>query len=734
MTEWKDIWQRLAEGNHVVVLGAERWVPPDPRLLQLIVVDCDLSAGPGSTLDQARRRVEALVNDQPQALLSSALAHARWKVRQRLLNEAPGALELDMHRETLSRARTTDPPTALVLRAVNNADALSLERLRALFADPLGMPLPVLLCFDEPPQDGEARALWDTLERLGSKAVVPALPATAARPAQSSVLRDLPDETKTVLRAAATLGAGFESAVVAALLGQSELQVLAELQRALDRGVPLEDRGEGRFWLGDELARELRAQTLPSLTRAWHAALADLFAGGPAFEQPHDSRATEPHAPDVTVKAKPVPSRAGTESSKALEPEQIFDVTTEGAPELVDNEQDWARALSALTPEPSMARPAAQHRPPTLQRDSLKRVDDARAASHAEAAGDLQRAVESYLRGAERAASAGAHELALKYADMAQKQLAQLPKSELTELFGVAIALLMARSRWLSLGNSDATTLEAALEPLERARPALANSADGPWLGQFASLYASICYDIGSPEALERALRELTQAGKRLLQSNQPLLAAELLNDEAAIWVRIGDPVRAHHLLNRSREVFGRVVSSHPSAVRELAETEHLLARLMLSARARPGRERDALRLGIEHALSSEDGYQSLGDKLQLARVWETLGRLEAALNNLDRASHYLSKARNTQIQLGDGMGLARSSAALAQVFTQLGDHERALQQLGESVHLNLQKGSLAGLGFNLEALKDLTPSLPSAFRPRAEALMAKIAEVCGSR
>src|SRR5690606_28520005 len=191
------------------------------------------------------------------------------------------------------------------------------------------------------------------------------------------------------------------------------------------------------------------------------------------------------------------------------------------------------------------------------------------------------------------------------------------------------------------------------------------------------------------------------------------LLAAELLNDEAAVWVRIGDFVRAHHLLSRSREVFSKLVGSHPSALRELAETEHLVARLMLHALPRAGRERDALRLGVEHALSAEEGYLGLGDRSQVARVHETLGRLEAKQQNLDAATHYLSEARRAQLELGDAVGLARSTAALSQVFAEAGDARAALEQLKDSIELNITKGSVAGLRFNLEGLEQLVPGLP---------------------
>jgi hypothetical protein len=59
--------------------------------------------------------------------------------------------------------------------------------------------------------------------------------------------------------------------------------------------------------------------------------------------------------------------------------------------------------------------------------------------------------------------------------------------------------------------------------------------------------------------------------------------AARLLNDQAAIYVSLGDPVRATHLLERPRELFEGRLRSHADdvmAVEELAETHHLLARL----------------------------------------------------------------------------------------------------------------------------------------------------------
>lgn len=740
MTEWRDVWDRLARGEHAVTLGAVRLVPPEPQQLRTVVVDCDLLSGDGECLEEARRQIDTLALDESQALLGSALAQVRWHVRRRLLGEPSGDGGIDRYRDVFRRVRDTHPPTAIVFRSVDRADPTSMARIRAMLSAPLGIPVGVLFCFDEAPL-GEGRALLETLQRLGYHAVRPGTAeeprgATQDSPAMTTArvepARSLPDVTKVVLRAAATMGELFESDVVATLLGMREIDVLVELQRARDLGVQLEDRGSGRFRLEGGLVRALRRETLPSLARAWHRQLADLFGGQPqragvASARHEVQEVAAPERSAATPERAPLVARSYDERGGPVVPlEHIFDAAPPAGHDRVDDEKDWERTLAALTER--AARPDRLPEPARTSAAPLAdaRADEVRAATHAEAVGDSYAAAENYLRAAERAASHGAHELALEYTERAHKHAGRLPVDERTAGVRVKSLLLTARSRWLSFGQGDATTLEAALESLEACRPLL-GECRADLLAEFASLYASICYDIGSAAALERALGELTQAVKALLTREEPLLAAQLLNDEAAVWVRIGDPIRAHHLLDRSRTIFSGAVASHPAAVRELAETEHLMARLLLSARARAGRERDALRLGIEHALSAQEGYAGLRDRGQLARVWETLGRLEAALAHTERAAQYLERAQQSQVELDDVPGLARSTAALAEVFAAQGQHGQALDQLEMSMELNLQKESAAGLGFNLESLKRLRESLPDNLQQRAQVLEARL-------
>src|SRR5262249_33883730 len=95
----------------------------------------------------------------------------------------------------------------------------------------------------------------------------------------------------------------------------------------------------------------------------------------------------------------------------------------------------------------------------------------------------------------------------------------------------------------------------------------------------------------------------------------------------------------------------------------------HLFARIPLHVEARPGREGDALSMGLDHAIAAERAYRRMGDEREVARVWETMGRLELRKGRLDRAAQRLTSAAAVQQQMGDLIGLARSTAALSEVL-----------------------------------------------------------------
>jgi hypothetical protein len=282
--------------------------------------------------------------------------------------------------------------------------------------------------------------------------------------------------------------------------------------------------------------------------------------------------------------------------------------------------------------------------------------------------------------------------------------------------------LVIGRCRWLMSGTEPAS-LDGALDALERARERAATEHQPALQAEIASMIANVCYDMGTPAALERALVEITRGSELWLDAGHPLDAARLLNDEAAIWVKRGNSVRANQLLLRSREVFERLARTHPVARLELLETEHLLARLMLHSVAPSGRNDDVARVGIEHALAAEAGYRDLNSRRELGRVWETLGRLELRIGRLDEATDWLERALRLQREIGDAIGSARTSAALSEVFAAAQDFPRALARLAESVALNSEKGVAAGLQYNLASLRRLEAILPSALVDQAGAL-----------
>jgi tetratricopeptide (TPR) repeat protein len=206
-----------------------------------------------------------------------------------------------------------------------------------------------------------------------------------------------------------------------------------------------------------------------------------------------------------------------------------------------------------------------------------------------------------------------------------------------------------------------------------------------------------------------------------------------LLNDQAAVYVRLGDPVRATHLLEQSRQLFeGRLRTNADDvvALEELAETHHLLARLPMHASIRPGREADALAMSLEHAQAAERAYQGLGEHQELARVWETMGRLALQHGQHAAAQQRLSAALRSQQQLGDVIGAARSTAALSELYRVTGRLAEALALLDNSIRLNLEKGSPLGLAVNRRAFSTIVEAVTQTQGPGARELQGAVEAV----
>ena len=279
--------------------------------------------------------------------------------------------------------------------------------------------------------------------------------------------------------------------------------------------------------------------------------------------------------------------------------------------------------------------------------------------------------------------------------------------------FRVRLQLELAHASWRSSG--EGSTLTQALAIADKARDELGPDDPAELVASVLTLGAGIRYDLGEAGMLSDALDQLVEASLGLQQAGQPVMAASLLNDQAAVWIRLGDPVRASHLLRKSREVFSESAKRDPDnrlAKVELAETEHLLARLPFHVASRPGQERDALVAALRAAETSEQLYRSLPDPWSAARVLETQGRLLERLGDLAEAMVRLGAAAEQQQAEHDGLGLARTAAGLASVLAAQGQPEAAARLLGDSIRLNLDVGTPLGLAHNRRSLELLAAQL----------------------
>ncbi|MDI1482976.1 tetratricopeptide repeat protein [Polyangium sp. y55x31] len=793
----EELWQRLAQGKHTALVGAAPPEPPASLGACVVRVRCDVPQTTLGPLADARAKLERLLGAS-QPLFAEARDRVVSGLRRRLLGEMPGQAEGAELVELANRfAVESGRPAVLVFEAVDAADAPTLEALRLLVMRSGWLKLPLLLCFRAEPT-GTAASLLDALATAeGREAIVrPAAEAVEAAEATSPepppaafTLRDLPADVLRVLRAGATVGSGFEVGLVSALVGKSPLDVLDVLQRAADLGVPLEDRGEGRFHLPEPVLAALTSSTLPSLSNAWHRMLAsmlkteeEIVPEAPIAEAPAepviaaasaaDAAAAPAAAPAADAAAAtaadgapaPAPERPARtpgappyadlfDKAEAREPEPEAPTAADDEPAPTGAPTDtaaadtadgpafaWigspapAPATPAIRPEPVRAAPPDPPQPPPDPPRAPApppRGDDARAAGHLAAAGEIEASIERYRAAAEKAAARGAFTQALAHGSRALALLENLPPTRERRVLRVRLLVDLGRLQWQAAGPDPAFTLRRALAALDAARAALGDAGPAELRTEIAVLIASVCYDLGDMRSLERAEAELSRESRALLDAGDALGAARLLNDQAAVYVRMGDPVRAVHLLTESRNVFEQRAPNDPVAILELAETDHLLARIPLTVPPRPGREVDALNMGIDHALAAERTYKRLGAARELARVWETLGRLEHKKGRLDRAAERLSASLELGQKLGDIVGLARSAAAMSEVLAASGRFRDAFGLLGDSIALNLEKGSLIGIAESRRAFTELLRKAPRdpGVEEAARAVAKRLAE-----
>ncbi|WP_437768619.1 hypothetical protein WMF27_12585 [Sorangium sp. So ce281] len=969
----EQLWQRISEGRHTALLNIVPGDPPARLGLRIVRVRCDVPETTLGPLRDARTQIERLAGGALPPL-DQARSRAASGLRRRLLGDVHELMVDAEFIETANRlAQQADRTWAIVFDAVEHADPATLDVLRRVVSRPDALRVALVLSFRLHAPTGPAGGLVDAIRaacgadallRPSDGAITLTSATTPPPPPPPVAVRELPGEVLRVLRAGAIVGSGFESELVAALLRVDALDVLEALQRAADAGVPVEDRGDGRFHLPQETVDTLRGSILPSLARVWHRRLATLLIeersepDAPAAREPravpgvvaadhHAAHAAAPPAhaaapptqsaailtsaverhvlgganlgvprgDDPTTRAAAAQAKAGVPPLSTAPPSASLPAmatprtmaaapppagpspataspaaASPGAPAAggpipeaggASTADDWEktadptlsvarggepRAAETLRPPPAVAptggasmsnsrrapprvtqdRPAPMapagpgnpawpyadlfHRGPESRRvseppesilfdappDSLdapipgpmrvprdlaslggafpdepsrsargaslrvpaalsersssgsrhafswpaaadsvagraaaeslraaaplgvsvypapaapdraeaagaasaaahgagRHLHDVRAAAHLTEAGEHEEAARRYCAAAVEAAAMGAYAQALSYGRRALSLLDGMPATPARRRLRIGALAGIARVQWQAAGPDPASTLAGALDVLDAARALLAHGDPPELHAEVAALVASVCYDMGDARSLERALEELATASRLLLDAGDALGAARLLNDQAAVHVRMGDPVRATHLLVESRRTFEERARVDPSARVELAETDHLFARIPLHVPARPGRESDALSMGLDHALAAERAYKQLGDTRELARVWETIGRLELRNGRLDRATQRLTAAIEAEEALGDLLGLARSTAALAEVLSAKGLHREALAMLAESMVMNLEKGSPLGLAYNRRALNALVPNI----------------------
>jgi len=780
------LWQRVRESQPTAVLGR---LPDPPQELHLLRVSCEVAPAALRPLLEARRLTEAVLGDtrKPEKAKS---------VRRRTLfgdtpERATEAVVVELWNQL---AKQKGVRWVVVFDAVEQADEATLAALVQVVRRPGWMQLPLLLVFHGEPT-GAAAELLAAVRARGEDA---ALPGDAPPSEQGEAIqwRTLPPEVLRVLRAGALIGPGFETRIVADLLSQEPLVVLERLQQATDLGVPLEDRGEGRFSLPSSALTALSASLMPSMAQAWHRKLGRLLgarAGQDAATPPRppprppvpgearrrrvtspgDALAAEiidlsaeaidlsPETDETPVAAAapvaaPAPLASGVfvrEAATSAAPVEAVakDMSAETPAPLDPAAADAARSAPAVVwssarrrtilvqpmlesePEPDPVGWGAPSRVvPTRLDDPL--VDEVRAAEHLRLAGDVDAAAQHLCEAARKAADMGAPQAAAQHANSALELLATLPPRTGRRQLKVLALIELGRQQWQSAGYDLGFTLAQALATLELARAELDPGAPVELAAELAQAIAGACFDVGDPAALERALAELGSARQILAASGDATGAACLLNDQAAVLVRLGHPGRALALLRESRQVFDAWPQDDPVALRELAETELLFARLPLHAQLREGREQEGFTMGLDHALASERAYHELGEARELGRVWETMGRLELRRGRAEPARLRLEAAAEVQTQLGDLTGLASTTEALSQALALCGRDAEAITLLRDSIVFNRDKGSPFGLTNNRRAYTALAGRLAGQPQHAAGLQEAAILLTAGER
>jgi hypothetical protein len=285
--------------------------------------------------------------------------------------------------------------------------------------------------------------------------------------------------------------------------------------------------------------------------------------------------------------------------------------------------------------------------------------------------------------------------------------ISTLPPGMHTATLAARALLERARVRWLGAGVDPTFTLDGALEAALEARTALGDTAPPRLRADIAAVVAGIAYDIGDGASVTRAAEVVTESIAALLNAGATTEAAMLLNEQAALELRIGRGTKARDLALRSLALLTARVKEAPTdgaARADLAATHHLLARLPLHG-ATEASTPEAVATALGHAADAEAAYRALGMKRDVGRAIETRARLEVKANKATAAHAAFEVALRIADECADLTGLARVTAGLAELLAGAGKARDALGLLASSIELNREKASPVGLAFDERAL-----------------------------
>lgn len=286
---------RIRAGRSTVVIGG---APALPEGIEVVTVSCD-QPGTRGPLERARSTIEAMLDREARRRTDGDGALLRRR-RPLMSREAWHRADVAFVDACNRLAARSPGQVALVFDGVDAADAETHRLLASILRDHGRLRLPLVLVSHAEPKGSFVDVVHALREGSSAPAGEPPAPtavpwpARAASPARSQSAGShvsgtgeaLPDSVLRTLRAGAVVGSTFDASLVAWLLERPVEDVIEDLQRAHDLGVPIADRRDDHFALPEELAKALVASVLPSLRLRWHARLGEHLAGDGAAARP----------------------------------------------------------------------------------------------------------------------------------------------------------------------------------------------------------------------------------------------------------------------------------------------------------------------------------------------------------------------------------------------------------------------------------------------------------------